>query len=492
MKLVNLRAAAAAPLLLLCAGRARAVPTFNPESAVVLASATPQAFAGAYPSLRMYFLRASSSTPGIEIASALSADGVAWTEDPAAGRLSTATLPTVSASSITGCGVLPISGGFRMAYSIVSTTGAFRIQSATSTDGLHWANDPGVSVDNGAAYLGSPKLVTLNDGSWRLYYAGNVDGGTDLANRQILTARSTNQGLQWSVPSVALSTMAYEVGASVLTDGKVRLYYTEPLAGSSTATVVLSALSSDANGVSFTTESGFRISTAASSGSLAAPVPVRSTDTFRWRLYYAYDDAGASTSDAHAALTGPPAPSAMAPNKVLNSQTTVTFTISGDVFSGAPTVQLTASGQLPLAPSTLVRNDDQTLTATFNVFNQTSSFWNLVVTNADGNSATLANALFIDYPAGSVLLVNNLLRPRTGTATAVTITTFNDGRVKARLFTLDGRPVRTLFDADQPKGVLSLSWDGRDGGGSPAASGVYLLHVSAPHIETKAKIVVIR
>jgi hypothetical protein len=482
-------------LLLSCAVRARAVPAFNKEDAVVFTSATPQAFTGTYPALRLYFLRPSAGASGVEVGSALSADGIAWAEDlPTAGRLSTATLPSVSASSITGCDVLAIPGGFRMEYSIVSTTGAFRIHSATSTDGLHWANDAGTRVDNGAAYLASPKLVTLNDGSWRMYYAGNVDGGTDLANRQILTARSTNLGLLWSAPTVALSTMAYEVGASVLTNGKVRLYYTEPLAGSATATVVLSAVSSDAGGASFAIENGFRISTSAASGSLGFPVPARSTDTFRWRLYYGYADAGSSTESVHSALTGAPAPAAMAPNKVTNAQSTVTFTISGDVFSGpvAPTIQLTSSGQAPLLPVSLVRNDDQTLTATFNVLGQNPAFWDLAVTNSDGAAAALPNALFIDFNPGSVSLVNNLLRPRTGSTTAVTINTFNDGHVTARLFTSDGRRVRTLFDADQPKGALNLTWDGRDEGGAPVASGLYLLHVTAPRIETKAKIIVIK
>jgi len=136
--------------------------------------------------------------------------------------------------------------------------------------------------------------------------------------------------------------------------------------------------------------------------------------------------------------------------------------------------------------------NDQTLTATFNVLNVTTGFASLTVVNADGRTTTLPNALFIDYPPGSVALVNNLLRPRTGTSTAITVTTFNQGRITARLFTLDGRSVRTLFDADQAKGVLNLAWDGRDGTGAPVASGLYLLHTTGPKIDVKSKIVVIR
>ena len=494
------RAALAAALFLLGAGRARAVPSFAKENPVVFDSATPQGFTYTVPSptfsypLRMFFIR---RITGVEVGSALSdATGLVWTEEAAGGRVSTNTLPSVSASSITGCDVLPIPGGFRMEYSITSTTGAYRIQSATSTDGLNWANDTGTRVDNGATFLGSPKLVTLNDGSWRMYFAGNSDHGTDLANRWIMTSRSTNQGLLWSAPTLALAATASSVGASVLTNGFVRLYYSAPLAGSSTATVVQSALSSDANGTSFAAEAGFRISTASASGSLDGPVLARSTDTFRWRMYYRYSDLGFSTGDVHTALTGAPAPAAMTPSGVLNSQSTMTFTISGDVFSrpptaAAPTLELTYNGQM-LLPSSVVQTNDQSLTAVFNVFQLTPGLWSLTVTNSDGQSTVLPNALNVGFPNGTVSLVNNLLRPRTGTTTAINIQIFNAGQVTARLFTMDGRSVRTLLNANEPQGALALTWDGRDAGGAPVASGLYLLHVTGPNMNTKAKIIVIR
>ena len=160
------RRALACVVLLACAGLAAAAPSFDKEDPVAIASAAPQGFAYSAPAasftypIRMFFIRKSSA---VEVDSASSNDGLAWTEDVTRGHLSTGTLPSVSASSITGCDVLPITGGFRMLYSIVSTTGAFRIQSATSTDGLNWANDTGTRIDNGGTFLGSPKLVVLKD-----------------------------------------------------------------------------------------------------------------------------------------------------------------------------------------------------------------------------------------------------------------------------------------------------------------------------------------
>ncbi len=484
------RLLAAAAVLLLGAVGARATPSFAKENPIVFSSAVPQAFTGAYPNLRLYFVRPAS---GIEVGSALSADGVSWAEDGPSGRLSTATLPTVFASSITGCGVLPLAGGgLRMEYSIVSPTGTYRVHSATSADGLAWANDAGVRLDNGANYLASPKIVQLNDASWRMYYVGGT--GTGLGSRRVYSARSTDQGLTWSSPAVVISTLAYEVGASVLTNGLVRLYYTQPLSGSTTATTILSALSSDVGGSVFILENGIRVSTPSASGALASPVPVRSTDTFRWRLYYDFSNPGTvSTGDVHTALTAAPAPVSISPSHVFNAQSTVTFTVSGDVFSAvAPTLFLALGGQANITASGVARVDDQTLTMTFDVQNQAIGLWDLTVTNADSEATTVTQALNIDFQGGSVGLVNNLLRPRNGVPVTITVTTYNSGHLLLRLYTLDGRPVRTLYDAPISQGIYNTTWDGTDAGGGSVASGVYLLRTVGPKIDLKSKIVVIR
>lgn len=488
--------ALAAAALLLVSGSALAVPVFDKENPVAFSSAAPQAFAAvggtAYP-LRMYFIRQSSRT---EVGTAASGDGVAWVEE-AGGRLSTGTLPSVSASSITGCGVLPLAaGGWRMLYSIISTTAAFRIHSATSANGLDWANESASRFEGagGATYLASPKLVKLTDGSWRTYYVADQTGGGNFANGQVYTSRSTDEGLTWGASSVVVSTLAYEVGASLLTDGRVRLFYTHPLSGASSATVVSSVLSNDARGDSFAAEAGYRLSTAAVSGTLGFPVPARSTDSFRWRLYYDFADPGVlSTASIHTALTGAPAPASLTPGTVMKTGGVTSITVAGEVFSTpAPTVKLSMAGQTDQAPASLTRTDDQTLSATFNVFGLKTGFWDLAVTNADGTAATLSNALFVDFPGGTVTLVNNLLRPRTGGSTSIDVTTYSPGKVVARIYSLDGRLVRRLDESERPEGSFSLSWDGRSDAGGTAASGLYILRLTAPKLDAKSKIVVIR
>ncbi len=490
---------AAVLALLWAASPVQAVPVFNAENSIILPGVAAQSFTGVYPTLRMYYIPVLPSTAphlssGTAILSALSADGVTWVAD-AGVRLDTSTLPTVSASSITGCAVQrKLDLTYRMLYSIVSTTGAFRIQNAVSADGLTWVNQAAVAVDGVTTYVGVPRIVVLNSGDWRLYYTRDSNGGNDAADRQIFTARSTDEGATWSASAVALSTLAYESGAAKLTDGRVRLFYTQPAIGSaSSATVIASALSDTALGTTFTQEAGARISTPIAAGAVSFPIAVRSTDTYRWRLYYTYQRAGAFTGDVYSALAAAPAPSAVSPATVFNSGTN-TLTITGEIFSNLPaipTVSITQGG-VTINATAVASPDDQNITANFLTQGQPLGSWNVNVTNADGVTTTLAGGLTIDFSPGSVLMTNNLLRPRNNVPTTIDVTTFNSGHVTVRIHDSNGRQIRTLFDDERASGTLTLTWDGKTAGGAAAASGVYLAVTTGPKISKKNKIVLIR
>lgn len=496
------RTAGMLALLWTAAVPARAIPAFNKESGISISSATPQAFADVTPGvpypMRMYYLPAISSgaphaSSGTAILSATwtGVDGVPWVKETGV-RVDTNTVPLVSASSITGCALQPLTGGgFRMLYSIVSTTGAFRIHSATSADGLAWANEASPAVDGVTTYVGVPRLVVLDSGDWRLYYTRDFNGGNDLPDRHIFTARSTDQGATWGASTVVLSTTAYESGAAKLTDGRIRLFYSQPPSAGSSATVIMSALSSDALGASFAMEAGARISTPAVTGALSFPVPVRSTDSFRWRLYYSYYEAFNSTGDIRSALTGAPAPVSVAPSTVYRTAAAVPLAISGEIFSAAPTASISLGG-VTIPGTGVSRTDDQHITATFATQGQALGTWDLTVTNADGVATTVPAALVLDFAPGSVALVDNLLRPRNGTATIIDLTTFNAGRVSVRVYDSDGRPVRTLFDDEHAEGSFGFTWDGRNAAGAVVPSGLYFVAVNAPKISVKSKIVVIR
>lgn len=496
------RALAALAFAAALAAPAAAAPTFVKENPVQISSATPQSFtytsaaSFTYP-IRMFYIAAvSSETPhhssGPAILSATSADGLAWTAEVGT-RLTTATTPSVSASSITACSVLPLAGGgFRMLYSIVSTTGAFRIHAATSADGLAWANEATVVADGSTTtFVGSPRLVALDSGDWRVYFVRDQNGGNDFNDRVIHTARSTDEGATWGAPAVALSTVAYELGAAKRTDGKVRLFMTQPVTSAATATVISAALSDDALGSSFAMEPGYLVSTSAASGGIAFPAPVRSTDSFRLRLYYTFFLPGVSTGNIHSALVGPPAPLALSPSTVFQSAAAQSFSISGEAFSVAPTVALVGT-QATLNGAGVNRASDQSITATFSTAGNALGYYALRVTNADGSSTTVTNALLIDYAPGTVYYTDNLLRPGvTGNAT-FDITIFTPGRVTVKAYDLEGRLVRVLRDDDLSAGSHAVTWDGRTAAGGWAPSGVYLIHTQGPKINNKTKVILVR
>ena len=62
-------------------------------------------------------------------------------------------------------------------------------------------------------------------------------------------------------------------------------------------------------------------------------------------------------------------------------------------------------------------------------------------------------------------------------------------QVTVRVYNSLGQEVRYLAQGSLAAGHHSLSWDGRDGGGQPVASGSYLLRVRAGDWEAASKAV---
>ncbi|HAM35719.1 MAG TPA: hypothetical protein DEB40_14165 [Elusimicrobia bacterium] len=487
-------------LLLAMAMPARSTPALLKEdgvrlSSAVLAGATNTQIAGG---TRFYYIRGSTA-----VFSAVTADGGDTFADDAGVRLSTFTEPRVEATSITALSVLKrIDNSYLMLYSAMGSTGTiFRIYAATSADGLAWSNATGTVIESngGLGFVGSPALVRRANGDWRVYYIGNRDGGTAPAERRIFSALSSNQGASFSAGTRVVDALAGEVAAVTLTNDKTRLFYTAPLTGETTFSTIVSALSADGdlNGTVFNLETGVRLSTASSLGTVHNPFVLRSTDTWRWKLYYNFNpfSAPASTADVYSASTYAPDPRSMSPAAVLRTSGALDFTVTGEIFSdaasGLPTLQLSQSATT-IAGAGLTRTDDQTLDVSFNLQGQNLGFWDLVATNGNGHSATLSNAVFVDFAPGSVRLTDNLMRPRLGTRARIDAMTFKSGRMTIRLYTLAGKPVATLLDQDVPEGTTTVFWDGKTGLGNTVASGVYLLHTVGEKLNSKDKIVVVK
>jgi hypothetical protein len=478
-------------LLALCARPSSAAVslTLNKDNTVRVTSAAIQGSnAAAFPGRRFYYIRAST-----EVFSATSVNGLDMTEE-AGVRLSSLTVPTIdiAVTSITALSLLPLDGGgFRMAYAVQGTTGAFNVYTASSADGLAWANDTGTAIVGGTTFNGYPSLVELDSTVWAMFFVKDSAGGNAPSNYRIYRATSVNEGRNWGLaPATALfATQAGGVSATKLTDGRVRLWFNSIPTGGSSTTVVMSALSSDALATSFTLESGLRLST--SPGTVFSPYVERSTDAWRWRMYYDYSPIGISTGDAFSAVTDAPQPETISPSSVLANQDAAASTISGEIFSTGVTALL-RQGAINLLGTGLVRTNDQSIMFTFDTEGQPTGFYDLIVTNSNGLSTTMTNAVFVDFPGGSVTMTDNLFRPRNGGAVRADVTIFNPGRVVAKLYTLEGRPLATLLDQEAAAGTLTVTWNGSTPNGVTVASGVYLLHVKGPKLNAINKIVVIK
>lgn len=483
-----LRLAAWAALCLAgAAARAGAVVPFTFEGQAVVSSFTahsvvPDSSVG----WRMYL-----SSGGFHIVSAASPDQDVWTLE-AGVRLSTSATPALDSSSITACAVVASTQageGFRMFYVAISSAGHYHVLSATSADGLTWAKEPGVRLSHAGRFLDSPALLQESGSLLRMYYVADAAGAGSPADFRVHGASSSDAGITWGLDGQLLSGAAYQVAVTTLADGRTRLYYSAPLTGETTASQVLSAESS--NGTSFSLEDGVRLSTPVAAASLTYPVVVRSTEGFRWRMFATLQTAGPGPLLVSRALTLNPVPRVMDPDTVLNAGTAVSFTLTGEVFGPNPSVTFSL-GSDSIVATGVTRVDEDTITGTLNPFQRPLGHWNATVTNQDSYSGALARAFLLTFPDGSVSVLDNLFRPLKGGSAQVTVETFNPGRVTAKLYTSNGGLVSTLLDQELPAGTHTVAWDGRTSAGNTVASGVYILSVRGPKIETTRKIVVIK
>jgi len=471
--------------LCLCASPGQSQPAFTPEAPVHMSSAAIYAVIPGGPGWRMYF-----STDSFNVWSASSVLQDQWGLDGGT-RISTGALTSLDASSITACGILYSTNpadGLRMYYVGVSTAGWYSILSATSTDGVAWGKESGVRLRRGlSSYIGSPAAYRMSDDRVRLFYIAETANGNNPSNYRIYSA--TGNGVSFYEEGVVLDTRAYQVSVTTLTDGRARLYFTQPLESLTTAPMVKSAISS--NGSSFILEEGLRLSTAADTATIFNPVVVRSTESFRWRMFASYFQHGSTIPFVAGALTLSPVVTAMTPRLAYITSSTATFTLTGEIFSPAAAVTFYA-GATTMTASGLSYPDDLTITGSIYPYGQPNGYWSAVVTNPDSNSGTLPRALFLDVPAGEITILDNLFRPLKGGRAKISVTVYQAGELDLRLYTIDGGLVNQLYKGPISVGTSDYYWAGRTGIGNLAASGVYLLRVTGPKLDRTERIVVIK
>lgn len=77
-------------------------------------------------------------------------------------------------------------------------------------------------------------------------------------------------------------------------------------------------------------------------------------------------------------------------------------------------------------------------------------------------------------------------------ATVIRYALGDNSSMALEVYDLRGRKIRTLAAGPAPRGVYSVSWDGRDDSGTPVGSGVYMIHLRAGPFKASRKMVRIK
>lgn len=478
-------------LALLCAlaAPAAAAPSFDLQDGVRISSADVHAVTPIPGGLRMYF----STAAHYGVFSASSTDGLAWTLEPGV-RLSTgAGAYNFDAGSITAMGVYldpALAGGPWRAYYVGVSTNGHAVLSAVSADGLTWTPDGDFAGFFGGARVYDAKPYFAGSDKVYLYYVRDAGPPHSADARRVYLTQSDDGGDTFSGETLALPTTgAWRVDVSTLTSGTVRLYVSEPAVNTSTVSRVLAADSS--TGLSFGSDPEVVFSTDAARNELEAFSVARSTDGFRWRLYFTSRLDQSATSYAYSALTSSPVVTSVTPAVVYNNDAAVSFTVAGEIFDPA-IAAFTLAGPAALTINSVTWVSDMELTVNATPTGAPLGKYAATAVNPDGASGSLADALTVDYRPGYVGLTDNLFRPLTGARARVDATVFNSGIIKADVYTINGGLVKKLYEAPAAVGTTTFFWDGSTDGGRTAASGLYLLHVTGPKLKETTKIVLIK
>lgn len=101
--------------------------------------------------------------------------------------------------------------------------------------------------------------------------------------------------------------------------------------------------------------------------------------------------------------------------------------------------------------------------------------------STDNDFAGIAGISYVDLDAepDNIKPVNNLFIPGQENTT-IYYKTSEAGDVTIKLYTLDGRFVKTLLDEPVAPGVGSVVWNGENLAGDTVSSGIYLVHIVTP------------
>ena len=162
---------------------------------------------------------------------------------------------------------------------------------------------------------------------------------------------------------------------------------------------------------------------------------------------------------------------------------TDTITITGSNFRSGAIVVLRRTGESDIPGKAVLIPNATTILCGFDLAGKRVGNWNVVVTNTDTSSATLANGFAVlarSLPVGVALNAPNPFDPA-NQETTVYYNLDASANMEAFLFSTTGRLLQRWQFASGANGGTagqnSFTWNGRSGVGDFVGNGVYLLHL---------------
>jgi len=127
------------------------------------------------------------------------------------------------------------------------------------------------------------------------------------------------------------------------------------------------------------------------------------------------------TATGTAVAISAPTLTGITPSNGYNTDLVSITNLAGSGFTGTPTVVLMKSGSTNITATSVSVVSASQITCSFDIAGKSAGYWNVVITNPDGQSATLTNGFEIKNPSATVTLSS--ITPNSGVVNnTVTIT----------------------------------------------------------------------
>lgn len=240
-------------------------------------------------------------------------------------------------------------------------------------------------------------------------------------------------------------------------------------------------------------------------GQLTCDLDVRGAKAGLWSVTVTNPDGRSGTlPSAFKVIAVAPTVSAITPNKGLNNALVEITDLAGKDFRSGASVKLAKTGESDILATNVAVGSSTKITCRFDLTGKTPGVWDVVVTNDDGLSGTLASAFKIESPVLEIVKPavseKNPFNPDKG-PTIISYTLSKDVAMTVYIFNIRGERIweyrATAGSEGGQVGENKVLWDGITAFREKASAGVYLVHLTTivdGRIKTlsKTKIAVIR